>query len=219
MGWNHSRDHAQLPGAQPRTRSLTQYTPAGYSKHARSVASKHGRPQGASAGRGIQLGDWDRSSGWRRQSAELGQGSTEPQRPGPAWCQACENGLQGLREHWDITRWGRGADRASVLVTPGARPTGPWRRRVSKGNSLSADHGHRRGQRGGRQVLLSGLWDLPPRGCSARERPGLRAQGGESQADSYGGCLCLPPPGSLGSRALMSDLGNPQPGLLAHGCW
>ena len=109
-----------------------------------------------------------------------------------------------------------------MQVTPGARPSGPWRRRVSKGNSLSADHGHRRGQRGGRQVLLSGLWDLPPRGCSARERPGLRAQGGESQADSYGGCLCVPTrePGLQGShvRPREPSAWPPGPWLLVAAC-
>ena len=60
-------------------------------------------------GTGVPGGD-DREQNWDREG-------TEPQRPGPAWCRAHEDGLWGLGEHWDITRWGRGAGRASVQVT------------------------------------------------------------------------------------------------------
>ena len=141
LGSNHGRDHAQLPGAQPRTCLLTQYTPAAYSKHARSGASKHGGPQGAPGGQGIQLGDQDRSYGWRQQTAALGRGAG-PRVPRPAW-------------GWAVGTWGAlgchtlgaGADRASVQVTPGTGPRGHWRRRARKGNSPSADHRHKRTNR------------------------------------------------------------------------
>ena len=95
------------------------------------------------------------------------------------------------------------------------------------GNSLSADHGHRSGQRGSGKVLPSGLWepweDLSSEGCSAREGSGLRGQGPASRGCRGGegrtGFLWVLPVPTQDQQPEPSSPEKPGPPGLSHLTW